>query len=134
MQTFIKKLIAILLSLVSFALTAQPDNVPVTVKDVSAGSEYIVYSYKNTTNKNINSSSWVKSFEKNIDGEWISIEFEQEILEVGYTVMPTETDKGKFKVNDLTAGEYRLTIAYTVIVSNGKSVTGTSSVIFDVTE
>lgn len=134
MISFINKVFTIMMILVAFILPAQPDNAPVTVKEVTTQSKHISYTYTNKTNRIIRSSSRVTAFEKNIDGEWTAVEYCQAIPEVAYDVFPGQTDTASFKAENLTVGEYRLTISYMLFIKSSETVTGNSSVIFEVTE
>lgn len=132
MSDLIYRAVTILIVFVTFLLPAQPNNAPVTVKEVTTQSNRISYTYTNKTNKITDSSSWVSAFEKNVDGEWIPVKYCQAIPEVAYNVFPGRTDSSSFKVKNLTVGEYRLTISYNL--RSTEKLTGSSSVIFEITE
>lgn len=140
MTNLISKILTFVVLLVTLVLPANPNNAPVTVKEVTTQSEYISYTYTNRTNKTIDSSSWVSAFEKNVDGEWIPVKFCQAIPEVAYSVFPGKTDSASFDVEEnLTIGQYKLTVSYNykTFANNEKhfeTATGSSSVIFEVTE
>lgn len=144
MTAIISRILAIFMTLVSIVLPAQPNNVEVTVRDMTTESAGIVYTCVNNTGRRMDRPDIV-SIEKNIDGEWQKVKIGLEITDEFYYVHPgySCTERAGFGTLDnennyvnqhLDAGEYRLTIGYRLLNFSEEKQYGKASCVFTVTQ
>lgn len=144
MTAIISRIFAIFMTLVSIILPAQPNNVEVTVRDMTTESAAIVYTCVNNTGRRMNRPD-TASIEKNVDGEWQKVTIGLVRTEELYYVHPgySCTERAEFGTLDnennyvnqhLDAGEYRLTIYYKIYdLADGRQ-DGQASTVFTVTQ
>lgn len=144
MTAIISRIFAIFMTLISIILPAQPNNVEVTVKDMTTQSTSIVYTCVNNTGRRMD-RPYIKSIEKNVDGEWQKVSISLTITEEFYCVHPggSCTEGAGFVSFDenfseahehLEAGEYKLTIGYGISSFSQGRQQGEASCLFTVTE
>lgn len=142
MQTVISKILAIIMTLVSIIMPAQPNNVDVSVREVTTNSAGLTYVCVNNTGRKIDRPD-IKCLEKYVDGEWEEVDLAYGRTEIAYTVNPggdcvESVDFGGLDENfefynfHLETGYYRLTVEYTVFNAFGKGQRGQASAEFDV--
>lgn len=137
MTVIIKKIIAIFAVLVSFFISGNINNVSLSIEEpVEISSQKIIVNYKNETGKYI-TQPYLLSFEKYTDGEWKEIgNGEYPMPEMAKKILPTEEGKISITLNQLgvdcfSKGEYRITIAYEVIL-NKTNEFGSSNITFEI--
>ncbi len=128
---------AVISFLVTFSLlflpAAEPQNLEVQVANINAGSTSISYTCINNTNRSVVGIAYVKSFEKNVDGEWVQLQYFAVYEEIATVIRHGGSFKDGFRAEEpLTAGEYRFTLEYTV--HNTEVNTNYKTVYFTVTE
>ena len=144
MTQFISRILAILMTLVSILMPAKPDNVEVTVKDMTTESACITFTCVNNTGRRMDRPE-IKMIEKNVDGEWEEVQTGYFMTEIAYYVNPgfscTESVElcnldEDFNViyTHLEPGVYRLTVKYGVLNIREELQNDEASCIFTVTQ
>ncbi len=127
MLNAISKIIVFFYILVSFFTVAQPENVEITVNDVTTESTSVGFTYQNKTGKIMSELDSMR-LHKNINGQWEEIDLEYAIPEVAYRTYQNQKVKDSLPLTSydwencdgalhhvkLTEGEYRLTIGYRI--------------------
>lgn len=141
MKAFISKILAVFMTLISIVLPAEPNNVEFSVHDTTTASTSIVYTCINNTGRRIGRADTV-SVEKNVDGQWQETGIDFGRTEIFYYISPggSSTDSiffdpdmsGNNRAQYLEAGEYRLTISYSVYGLQAQK--GQASTVFTVTQ
>lgn len=142
MQAIISKILSVIMILVSVIMPAQPNNVEVSVRDITTKSAGLTYDCVNNTGRRIDRPD-IKSLEKYVDNEWEEIALPYGRTEIAYFVNPggdcTESvdfggldENFEFYVFYLEEGYYRLTVEYTVFNLFDKGQKGQASATFDV--
>lgn len=117
----------------SFFLPGDPNNVALNVYDAVADDTAIKFSYVNETDKYILNRCHIEKVEKNVAGKWIENSFNQVRLEDAFYQAPGKIESGEFYIEDIEAGEYRMTISYEVVTGLNEYVIGYSTTTFTVT-
>lgn len=126
------EILALLCTIILMFSPCHTDNADVKIKNESLDfqTEEVVFTLTNTTNRCIMNECNVSSFEKKTDGIWVTQPYEYLVKEIAFVVFPGQQHTSKFKVADLSGGEYRFCVEYTVKESLTKTVTGKSLVYF----
>lgn len=128
MNAIISRLLAIFFTVFSFFTVAQPQNVEITVKEITTESTSVVFTCKNNTGKIMSEIDYI-NLEQNVEGEWHKIRVDYYIPEMAYRIYPSETVTKSFRLSftefgepgevtatcfNLEKGEYRMTVGYRV--------------------
>lgn len=130
MNLYFSKIIALFLFALSFILPARPERVDISLEISEEETQTITVFWENNTNKAIDEPTFF--IERLNDGEWEALPFAEGF---GFPEIYTRhypTENGKFTIDTKTVfgealpdGTYRLTLCYTLLISeikNGSSV------------
>ncbi len=121
MKALFTKITVLFAIILSLFISGEPYNVAATVNgEVTSESQVISVTVKNDTGKTINLvAPVVKSVEKEVDGIWETVGFAW-LMEDGSRVcyptqeVTTKISLSSYDISSLSAGEYRLSIPYSV--------------------
>ncbi len=129
----LKSILVFIITAFHLILPAQPENLEITVKPVTAETQSITFEIKNNTHRPINKPDF--SFERKVDGEWKNADFIYFIPEDAYVLYPTGTVTEGVHIENpesVTKGEYRLMVSYRVWSNMDSQSKHQKSVIFTV--
>lgn len=126
MTAIISKMLIFIFTVASFFTVAQPENVKITVNEVTTESTAVGFTYENKTKKIMSELDSMRLY-KSVDGEWEEVDLNYAMPEVAYRTYQNQKVKDSLPLtnydieNDgslyyvkLTRGEYKLTIGYRV--------------------
>lgn len=126
MTAIISKMLIFIFTVASFFTVAQPENVKITVNEVTTESTAVGFTYENKTKKIMSELDSMRLY-KSVDGEWEEVDLNYAMPEVAYRTYQNQKVKDSLPLtnydieNDgslyyvkLTQGEYKLTIGYRV--------------------
>ncbi|MBR3816570.1 MAG: hypothetical protein IKJ27_07580 [Clostridia bacterium] len=145
MTAIISKMLIFIFTVASFFTVAQPENVKITVNEVTTESTAVGFTYENKTKKIMSELDSMRLY-KSVDDEWEEVDLNYAMPEVAYrtyqnqkvkdslplTSYDWENGDGTLHYVKLTEGEYRLTITYRIYEFSKGWTKATASTTFTV--